>query len=183
MQHRITTETEKVLAERVRELEADKLRARLAAPRCEHRRQKYFETVLPCLHHGCPEFTRAPSYTIAVRVPSRYPFSIRERDLFDLMAVRIVFEIDRATVAWAPVPCIDRYVDAALTDMLIAAGLKGALLPTAGPSLTFKPKPALDNPPSPSTATTALQAIQARKPPEPWRPSVDEWDLLPDAGQ
>jgi hypothetical protein len=27
---------------------------------------------------------------------------------------------------------------------------------------------------------TALQKIQARKPPEPWRPSVDEYDLLPD---
>lgn len=30
---------------------------------------------------------------------------------------------------------------------------------------------------------TALQAIQARKPPEPWVPSADEWDLLPDAGR
>lgn len=29
---------------------------------------------------------------------------------------------------------------------------------------------------------SALQSIQARKPPEPWRPSVDEHDLLPDAG-
>lgn len=30
---------------------------------------------------------------------------------------------------------------------------------------------------------TALEAIQARKKPEPWYPSVDEWDLLPDAGR
>lgn len=32
------------------------------------------------------------------------------------------------------------------------------------------------------TPLTALQHIQARQPPEPWRPSVDEYDLLPDAG-
>jgi len=31
------------------------------------------------------------------------------------------------------------------------------------------------------TPLTALQAIQARPKPEPWRPSVDEYDLLPDA--
>jgi hypothetical protein len=28
---------------------------------------------------------------------------------------------------------------------------------------------------------SALSLIQARKPPDPWRPSVDEYDLLPDA--
>ena len=28
---------------------------------------------------------------------------------------------------------------------------------------------------------TALEAIRSRKPPEPWRPTVDDWDLLPDA--
>lgn len=28
---------------------------------------------------------------------------------------------------------------------------------------------------------TALEAIRSRKPPEPWRPSIDDWDLLPDA--
>lgn len=30
-------------------------------------------------------------------------------------------------------------------------------------------------------ALSCLQLIQARKPPEPWRPTVDEFDLLPDA--
>jgi hypothetical protein len=33
------------------------------------------------------------------------------------------------------------------------------------------------------TPLTALQRIQARKKPEPWYPSVDDWDLLPDAGR
>jgi len=32
-------------------------------------------------------------------------------------------------------------------------------------------------------ALSALQVIQARKKPEPYIPSVDEWDLLPDAGR
>ncbi len=30
---------------------------------------------------------------------------------------------------------------------------------------------------------SALQAIQGRPKVEPWRPSIDEWDLLPDAGR
>jgi hypothetical protein len=32
-------------------------------------------------------------------------------------------------------------------------------------------------------ALSALDHIKARKPPEPWYPSVDEYDLLPDAGR
>ena len=32
-------------------------------------------------------------------------------------------------------------------------------------------------------ALSALESIRSRKPPEPWRPSVDDWDLLPDAGR
>jgi hypothetical protein len=32
-------------------------------------------------------------------------------------------------------------------------------------------------------ALSALQVIKARKPPEPWVPSIDEYDLLPDAGR
>jgi hypothetical protein len=47
------------------------------------------------------------------------------------------------------------------------------------PSKRPAPKPAVDNPPP--MATTALEAIRSRKPPEPWRPSIDDWDLLPDA--
>jgi hypothetical protein len=31
------------------------------------------------------------------------------------------------------------------------------------------------------TPRTALEAIRAKREPEPWLPSVDEWDLLPDA--
>lgn len=31
-----------------------------------------------------------------------------------------------------------------------------------------------------TTPLTALQAIEARKKPEPWVPSTTEWDLLPD---
>jgi hypothetical protein len=32
-------------------------------------------------------------------------------------------------------------------------------------------------------ALSALQVIKARKPPEPWVPSIDEYDVLPDAGR
>lgn len=32
-------------------------------------------------------------------------------------------------------------------------------------------------------ATVAAPAPVRRPPPEPWRPSVDEWDLLPDAAR
>ena len=35
---------------------------------------------------------------------------------------------------------------------------------------------------TPDGNLTALEAIQSRKKPEPWIPSVDEFDLLPDAG-
>ena len=178
--------------------------------KCPHERQKYFDTTLPCARRDCVEAYRAPSYQMAVRSPSSNPFAATNNT--SLGYVRVGFE--RSGDRWTPKPCIDPTVDQALTDMLCAAGLRGALVwpkPTCtcpGPAGGFhtggcpmhlhglvylKPgekgsctegcvyqgaaaKYAL----APVGNMTALQQIQARKPPEPWRPSVDEWDLLPD---
>lgn len=129
---------------------------------CTHERQTYFGQKLPCWHPYCPGGTNGPTVAVAVS-RDRPPRAGLDLSQFASSMVKVTFHraqlaADPRRVVWIPDPCIDRHVDAMLTEKLIAAGLEGALT-LDGPGGNYREAQATQQQ---ARASTYLQAQRAR---------------------
>ena len=158
--------------------------------------EQYFNQTLPCAI--CSDRNDATVRVDPGPTPQHY-----------YLQLRVIFHRNREAKRWDPQPCIDRYVDTRLTEMLEDAGLGRALMPIEPPPYAeFQsfveqanrevmgafanvpvetgraiaiPPPPPEPPPAPLLCQLGLTCpIHYPKKPEPYVPTVTDWDLLPD---